>query len=286
MNGLKKYLKLCRISISFFAACSAATGFILAPSSRGSYELALTFTAVFLLGCGASALNQWQEREYDGRMERTRCRPLPSGNMSPSSAVISSAMLIVSGLFILMLRGGSAPAVLGIAALIWYNGLYTYLKKKTAFAAVPGAFVGAIPPLIGWASAGGPIPDPRIIAVSSFFLLWQVPHFWLKMLEHGDDYIKAGFPSITEIFSKDQAARITFVWLASAASSSVMLPLYDIAASAAAFSALFSLACWIVWKGRALIRTSAPELLSRRVFRSVNSYVMLVMLCVSFDRIL
>ncbi len=284
MKGLKKYIKLCRMTVSLFAAFSAATGFMLAPSA-GLRELAFPFIAVCLLGCGASALNQWQEREYDARMERTRCRPLPSGNVSPARALLASVFLILSGSAVLLLHGGPVPAGLGIAAILWYNGVYTYLKKRTAFAAVPGALVGTIPPMIGWASAGGPLPDARIIPLASFFFLWQVPHFWLHLLVHGDEYGKAGLPALTGIFSARQLSRITFIWLASAAVSSLALPLFAVETSVAAYSILLSLALWLVWNGSAVLRTAESVVENRAAFRIINVYVLLVMLCVSFDKL-
>ena len=91
------YAVLCRISLSLVAACSTATGFLI--TTRGNYAaLLLPTTAVFLLACGASALNQFQERELDCRMARTQKRPLPAGVLSPPHALWLSFGLVLSGL--------------------------------------------------------------------------------------------------------------------------------------------------------------------------------------------
>jgi protoheme IX farnesyltransferase len=220
---LKIYLILCRAWISLFAACSAATGFFLAPGRHASGVL-IPVASVFLLACGASALNQYQERDIDAKMKRTRGRPLPSGALTPSRAMTVSAALMLAGLSLAFLNGPVA-FTLGLLALVWYNGIYTPLKRTTAFAAIPGAAVGMIAPAIGWAS-GGAAFDGKIASICFIFFLWQVPHFWLLVLRHGDDYERAGLPSLTKVMTKAQIARITYAWITAAVVATLGLPLY------------------------------------------------------------
>src|SRR5574341_2694095 len=167
MKILKPYLTLCRIGVSALAACSAATGYILS-SHQPSAAMMVPAAGVFLLASGSSALNQFQERRTDALMERTRKRPLPTGVMRPMHALIVSLMLMAAGL-ILLGTAGMGAVFLGLSAILWYNGLYTWLKKKTAFAAVPGAVIGAVPPAIGWTAAGGALPDAGLFALCALF---------------------------------------------------------------------------------------------------------------------
>jgi protoheme IX farnesyltransferase len=276
MSALKRYLILCRVVISLFAAASAATGFFLAPHYRIT-AVFVVFLAVFLLACGASALNQYQERDLDARMERTRKRPLPSGSMAPSHALFLSLALFLAGLSFLAYTGGARTALLGLFALLWYNGIYTSLKKTTAFAAVPGAAVGMIPPAIGWVSAGGALFDPRIAAVCFIFFMWQVPHFWLLLLRHGQDYEKAGFPSLTALMSKSQIAHITYTWIFAAAVATLLLPLYGVVRSPVLYVAFIPSALWLVWSGRSLAARQPVLASSPLLFRKINVYLFLIM---------
>lgn len=287
----KTYSELCKVWISFFAACSAATGSFLAlasgnphcsiqnPQSPGG--LIATLTGVFLLACGASALNQAQERDIDGRMERTRQRPLPSGRISFVRGLIVSIALICIGLFLLP---GNA-AVLGLFVLLWYNAVYTYLKRITAFAAVPGALVGAIPPAIGWVSAGGSLADPRVIALCFIFFLWQVPHFWLLVLRHGKEYEDAGLPSLTRVLGRNQLARITFAWIVAAATAALALPLYGSVRSPLIFLPYLPPACWLIWKGRYLVKINGRHPASPQLFRSMNLYLFFMMSLLSLESV-
>jgi protoheme IX farnesyltransferase len=276
ISFIKPYFILCRITLSFFAAASAAMGFLLVSHHRIGGVLATTF-AVFLLACGASALNQYQERSFDARMERTRKRPIPSGSIPASQAMSLSIALAFVGLAILASAGGMKAMFLGLFALLWYNGIYTGLKKTTAFAAVPGAAVGMVPPAIGWVSAGGAFFDPRIAAVCFIFFMWQIPHFWIFLLRHGEDYKKAGLPSLTTVLSTSQIAHVTYAWIFAAAIATLMLPLYGVVRTPAFYVALIPSAAWLTWSARSLaarrpLLASAPLL-----FRKINIYLIFIM---------
>ena len=114
------------------------------------------------------------------------------------------------GFLVLLLGANLTAALLGMLAVGWYNGIYTPLKRITAFAVVPGAIVGALPPAIGWVAGGQSLGDMRLLALGFFFFMWQIPHFWILTVRCGSDYQAARIPSLTAIFSSAQLARITF----------------------------------------------------------------------------
>jgi protoheme IX farnesyltransferase len=283
MKTLRSYLELCKVYISLFAACSAATGFVLVSSSPKS--MIAPVIGVFLLACGSSALNQYQERDIDARMERTRHRPVPSGDMTARHAMTVSLILITAGLFFLIYSVGIVAFGLGLGAVLWYNGVYTFLKRKTAFAAVPGALVGSIPPAIGWISGGGILSNPRLLALCLLFFLWQVPHFWLLMLRHGTEYEEAGLPSLTRLLSRSQISRITFTWIFATAAASLALPLYSMGTFGGTYFFLVLAAVWLIANGAKLLRANPAEQ-SVFAFQRINGYIFIVMLLLSIDRLL
>jgi protoheme IX farnesyltransferase len=284
MKILRPYFTLCRIYISLFAALSAATGFFMGPYHSISCAL-FPASAVFLLACGASALNQFQERAIDARMERTCRRPLPSGAVSPIEVLSVSTGLILTGLFMLAQTGGPQAIALGVFALFWYNVIYTLLKKRTAFASVPGAATGMISPAIGWVSAGGGLLDVRLAAICFVFFLWQIPHFWLLLLRHADEYKRAGLPSLTDTLSVAQISHVTFIWISAASVASLLLPLYGAIKSPVIFFSLVPPALWLIWNSRLLVQKRPAQLRSSELFRKINIYLFLIMSLLSLEKV-
>jgi len=242
-------------------------------------------TGVFLLASGASALNQVQERDLDAHMERTCRRPLPTGRIALLHGLVVSIALASIGLLLLLHAGGRTAALLGLFTLLWYNAVYTGLKRITAFAAVPGALVGAIPPAIGWVSAGGAVTDPRLLALCFIFFMWQVPHFWLLILRHGKEYEKAGIPSLTRLMNRNQIARTTFAWIVAATFATFALPLYGSVRSPLAFFSFIPPALWLIWKGRSLTGINRLQTAAPLLFRTMNLYLFIMMSLLSLESI-
>ncbi len=107
---------------------------------------------------------------------------------------------------------------------------------------------------MGWAGAGGSPLDIRILAVSFFFFLWQVPHFWLLLLRYAPEYKEAGFPTLRGRLSEAQLRRITFVWTSAAAAASLMVPIFGHPLHPVFTIALLGLAGWLVLSGTKLLR--------------------------------
>jgi len=216
--------ELIRIIISLTVTLSAFAAWVVA-SGKVSVKSVVPLAGIFLLACGASVLNQIQEKEQDEKMDRTKGRPLPSGKLTSQQAFLIALLLLFSGFGILASGYYWTCVILGILNILWYNGFYTWLKKKTAFAVVPGAFSGVIPVFMGWSAAGGSLADRPVLLLAFFLFIWQIPHFWLLMLKYGDEYRLAGFPVMTDIFNSYQFRNIIFSWMIGATGTSLLLVL-------------------------------------------------------------
>lgn len=283
MKTLKLIAELSKVKITFAVALTTITGYLLGGGSIDE-GIVLPTIGIFLLACGSSAINHFQERDKDALMDRTRTRPIPSGRISPAGALIYAIILATAGSLLLFFSAGMLAMQLGILALIWYNAIYTPLKRKTAFAVVPGAVIGSIPPLVGWVSAGGQLSDPRALIMAFFFFIWQVPHFWLLMLKYGEQYTKAGFPSITSVYSSRQIKNITFVWTLATAVSALMLPVFNVVESWIVMAGLLFSSIWLVGQFFRLLSFRDLPFSPIKYFMKINYFVLAVIIFLSIDR--
>jgi protoheme IX farnesyltransferase len=271
-------IRLTRLPLALLTTASAATGWVLARQGFGA-GMAVPVAGVFLLACGATALNQLQERRADALMERTRHRPIPSGAVGPAAAGALAALLLMAGLAVLAVGGGLLPAVYGAFSIAWYNGVYTRLKRRTAFASVPGGLVGAVPPAIGWVTGGGSPLDPPLLILMAFFFLWQVPHFWILSMIYEDDYRAAGFPVLADRFAPPVLRRLTLLWAAAAGGAVALMPLYGLLRRPGLYAGLLGTGALLLAVMAVLLRAKGSDGRPLRLaFGAVNLFALGVML--------
>jgi len=276
-NNLQLILALIKYKVSIAVTFTAITGYVV---YTGHFDLQIItlVLGVFLLAGGSSALNECQESKYDAKMPRTMNRPIPTGKISLANAVLVSVMFCLSGLFVLYYNFGAITAALGLLNLVWYNLIYTYLKRVSSFAVVPGSLVGAIPAFMGWTAAGGYVFQPTIIFIAFFLFIWQIPHFWLLMIKYGKEYEEAGFKTINQAVNSGNLKMIIFAWVVATSFSSIIVPLFLVNISLPFFLVIFGLNLAFIAIFTKLSFGNVAELNFRKSFISINIYMMLFML--------
>src|SRR5215475_13626858 len=149
-----------------------------------------------LVAAGASALNQWLEKDFDAKMRRTQSRPLPSGRLQPATVAVFGGVTSVAGLIYLALAVNLLTSVLGAVTLVSYVFIYTPLKRVTWLNTAIGAIPGALPPLMGWTAARGELTGEGW-ALFAILFFWQLPHFFAIAWMYRDEYAKAGFKMLS-----------------------------------------------------------------------------------------
>lgn len=278
------YLKLGKATISLPVALTALLGHVLYRSGLNPDSL-LVVSGVFLLSLGSASINQIQERKTDALMPRTRNRPLPAGILSLPEAVIFSVLCLSSGTLLLILSGPPLAALLGLFTAGWYNLVYTPLKRKSAFAVLPGALIGALPPLIGWSAAGGTLFHPTILMVSFFLFMGQMPHYWLLLIRIGGEFSQAGLPVITDRFSASQIRNLSFVWITAATVTVLVFPVTGVLLHQGASLLLVSSS--LLFIVRMFVFTYRDELFQKwkNAFITVNLFYLFIILILLADRL-
>lgn len=276
-------LELVKIRITILVSLTTILGYVLSVQTFG-FNLVFVTLGIFLLACGASVLNHFQERQADLLMERTRERPIPSGKVQPKTVLVIAITFVFAGSLILILFVNVKAFIIGSIALVWYNFIYTPLKKKTIWAIIPGSLVGALPPLAGYFANEGAILNKSIIAVAVYLFIWQIPHFWLLLLKYDKDYKKANFPVITDHYSSKAIKYASAVL----SISSILLAIYT-SLFLLNFIALFLLLCvtaaLAIYGITDFLRRELSKKSSTICFVIINSFTLVFIILVSIDQI-
>jgi len=267
--------ELIKWKLSLAVAFSAVTGYLIFAGGAGGGLVPLAL-GVFLLSSGAAALNQYTERNTDALMGRTAGRPLPSGRMRPVSALGIAGVLLASGSLLLGLIG-PVPLLLGLVNVLIYNLIYTGLKKRTTLSIIPGALVGAVPPLIGYTAAGGAMTDTVILLFSLFMFLWQMPHFWLLLIRYGSEYEKAGIRTVYGSMSSGRINRMVLLWITGSSLLLWLLTGLFLPFTTPVAVILLALNITFIIVFRKIIKASDAERMSRNAFILINSFSFVIM---------
>lgn len=192
---LRAYYTLTKPRIVGMVGVTAALGYYLGViDSRqfpGWTQFFFALVGIALAGGGASALNQYLERDIDARMDRTRNRPLPSGAVSAPAALYFGVALVLVGCFLLVFTVNLLTAFLTLQSAFLYVLVYTPMKRLTWWNTSVGAVPGAMPPLMGWAAATGSL-DLGAWILFAVLYIWQHPHFFAIAWMYREDYARGG----------------------------------------------------------------------------------------------
>lgn len=194
ISALGDYYSMLKVRITFLVLVTALAGSVLAfagPIDWWPVIHMLIGTA--LCAGGASALNQYMERDVDGLMRRTQNRPLPMRRISPGGALVFGLIVCATGVVYLAARVNLLSAGLGLFTITTYLLVYTPSKRVTWWSTLIGAVPGAMPPVIGWAAVQGDLGTGAWLLFAIMFL-WQIPHFLSIAWMYRADYERAGFP--------------------------------------------------------------------------------------------
>ena len=213
----RELVLLSKPRLSGLVLLTTAGGMWLAPGRIHPARALLTVLCTAAVVGAANALNSYLERESDALMHRTRDRPLPSGRLDPTLALLFGLGVPVFALPLLALVAGPLTAALALLALVSYVAVYTPLKRKSSLALFVGAVPGAIPPLMGWTAVTGRA-DLGGVAVFLLLLAWQLPHFIAISLYLKEDYARGGM----KVFALVHGDRMARAWIAG--TSLLLLP--------------------------------------------------------------
>jgi heme o synthase len=233
---------------------------------------------------GANAINMYVDRDIDRLMERTKHRPLVTGELEPRNALIFA--IAIEAIAFAWLWGfvNLLSASLALAACLFYVFVYTlWLKRTSSQNIVIGGAAGAAPVLIGWAAVQNELDWAPIVLFLVIFA-WTPPHFWALAIRYRDDYSAASVPMLPSVAS----TRFTAVRML--AYSVVVVVLTAIFGAVAEMGWLYwgaatVLGAMFLWSGIDVLRTLAPSA-AMRLFGLSITYLTLLFLAMAADQLI
>ncbi len=201
--------KLTKFKLAFLVVFSAIITFFTVAETFNWKQVVAICVGGFLVTIAANGFNQIIEKDLDKLMNRTRLRPLPTGNLSVTEAIVFCMACGVLGTILLWVYTNPLSGIIGFISIILYAFVYTPLKRITPFSVFVGAFPGAFPTLIGAVAATPDFGHITFFALLLFLIqfFWQFPHFWAIAWVSHDDYQRAGFFMLPSKGGRDKSSR-------------------------------------------------------------------------------
>jgi protoheme IX farnesyltransferase len=210
VSKIKAYAAFSKLRLASLVVFSAVLSYLFAADSINWMKMLYVILGGFLVTASSNGFNQIIEKDLDALMNRTKERPIPSGEMSVKEAISVASIMGILGVSILWFLLNPLSGLLGTLALVTYVGLYTPLKRITPLAVFVGAFPGAIPPMLGYIAETGQFGlVPGLFFAIQF--LWQFPHFWAIAWKLDGDYSKAGFRLLPHPSGKSKSSALQIV---------------------------------------------------------------------------
>jgi protoheme IX farnesyltransferase len=243
--------------------------------------MAATVLGGALAAGGANAINMVVDRDIDRVMHRTRRRPLVTGELTPTAAMVFALTLEVAAFVELSLAVNLLSALLAVAATTFYVFVYTlWLKRTSTQNIVIGGAAGAVPVLVGWAAVTDRLSWAPAVLFAVIFL-WTPPHFWALAVKYRDDYEAAHVPMLPVVAPISEAARQILLYSVLTVAATIgFVPLAHMGAvytvSASVFGVVF------VWHAARLLklRSSAAAM---AMFRFSITYLTLLFAAMAID---
>ena len=245
--------------------------------------MAVTMIGGSLAAGGANAINMVVDRDIDAKMPRTKDRPLVTGAVTPTAALVFAIALEIGAFALLWGTVNLLSAVLAVSATLFYVFIYTmWLKRTTTQNIVIGGAAGAVPVLVGWAAVQDSLGWAPFLLFAVIFA-WTPPHFWALAIRYRDEYASVDVPMMPSVAShKKTSLQITLytvlLWAISLVFAPIahMGPLYF-------FTALI-LGAVFLWYSIALQRDGSTKV-AMRLFHYSITYVTLLFAVMAVDQL-
>ena len=284
----RAYLALTKPRVIELLLVTTAPVMVLAHGGIPDLWLVLATLIGGALSAGsAGAFNCYLDRDIDRVMERTRNRPLVTGELSDREALVFAWVIGIASIVWLAATTNYLAAALSAAAIAFYVVVYTmWLKRRTAQNIVWGGIAGCFPVLIGWAAVTGSLTWAPVILFGVVFL-WTPPHYWPLSMKYRADYASVNVPMLAVVRGRTVVGLqvVLYAW-ATVACSLLLIPVASMGVVYTVSALVFG--GWFVYESHVLynraVRGTEPR--PMRVFHASITYLTLLFVAIAIDPLL
>ncbi|MCU0495886.1 MAG: heme o synthase [Anaerolineae bacterium] len=282
---IKDYLALAKLRIVLLLCFTTVTAMVIAANGFPPIHLLLpTVIGGAFAAAGASAINQYIDRDMDAKMSRTARRPIPAGRIAPINALLYGVLLIVWSVLVIGIFVNWLAALLAFIGAVYYVVVYTLiLKRNTVVNILIGGGAGAIPVLVGWAAIHNSLSfEPWILFAIVFY--WTPPHSWALALLVNTDYARAEVPMMP-VARGEQITRVQILLYSIQLFLITLLPvMFGFLGIIYAISAVL-LGGGLIWMAVRLLQ-EATKAMARSTYKYSTAYLAFLFLIMIVDRVL
>jgi protoheme IX farnesyltransferase len=219
-STIKDYIEVSKPRIVIVLVITAVTSMLAATRFDGTPNSAWDISILklfFLIVCGslssmgASAINQFYDKNIDNLMVRTSKRPIPSGRLKANNVLIYGLALCVAAVILAWLTLNPMATFMIALGIFFYVVIYTLLlKRRNVWNIVIGGFAGSAAAMAGWATTTNSI-DLLGFLVGWIVFMWTPPHFWCLAIKTREEYSKANIPMLPVVYGDKVTAKYIFI---------------------------------------------------------------------------
>lgn len=219
-STIKDYVEVSKPRIVIVLVITAVTSMLAAtrfdgtPSSAWDISILKLF---FLIVCGslssmgASAINQYYDKNIDNLMVRTSKRPIPSGRLKANNVLVYGLALSAAAVILAWLTLNPMATFMIALGIFFYVVIYTLLlKRRNVWNIVIGGFAGSAASMAGWATTTNSM-DMLGFLVGWIVFMWTPPHFWCLAIKTREEYSKAKIPMLPVVYGDKLTAKYIFI---------------------------------------------------------------------------
>ncbi len=254
----------------------------------GLWLVLATLIGGTLSAASANVFNCYFDRDIDEVMNRTKRRPLVTGEVSPVSSLVFASVLGIASILWLGLLVNWVSALLSALAILMYVVGYTILlKRRTSQNIVWGGMAGCMPVLIGWSAVTGSVAWPPFLLFGVIFF-WTPPHYWPLSMKFRKDYANAGVPMLPVVANDTRVAVEMVLYTLAMIACSLLMVLEPLGGLSWVYAIVASaLGLWFLYECIGLLRRArqpgARKLGAMRVFHASITYLTLLSIAIVVD---